>query len=174
MSNTGKSSRFLGTSLLYFMGTVLSKLAVFLLLPLYTAKIPAGELGRMDVSVAIAVFAASVIFLDVGVAILRFYLQAEEPKEQGRVLSTGLCLMGLFTLLYLALALGIFLLFDISCFPLIALYGISNVLLLAAGYVARAVGARVRYTLSGLVAALLQVSLSSFFVISLEIECTLC
>ena len=87
MSNTDKRPRFLGTSLLYFMGTVLSKLAVFLLLPLYTAKIPAGELGRMDVSVAIAVFAASVIFLDIGVAILRFYLQAEGRQEQGRVLS---------------------------------------------------------------------------------------
>ena len=163
MSSTGKGPRFLGTTLLYFTGTVLAKIAVFLLLPLYTAKIPAAELGAMDVSVALAVFAASVILLDVGVAILRFYLQAEEG-EQGRVLSTGLCLVGVLTALYLLLALLAFLLLDIAHFWLIALYGIANVLLLAVGHVARAIGARVRYMLSGLVAALLQVSLALLFV----------
>lgn len=166
MSTAVKGPRFLGTSLLYFMGTVLAKAAVFLLLPLYTAKIPAADLGAMDASVAIAVFAASVLLLDVGVAILRFTLQAE-GAEQGKALATGLCLAGALTAVYLALALLAFFLFDIAHFSLIALYGITNVLLLAAGHVTRAVGARLRYVLSGLVAALLQVSLSLILVLGL-------
>ncbi|MBQ3064078.1 MAG: hypothetical protein IJC99_04680, partial [Clostridia bacterium] len=139
MHSTGEKPRFLGTSLLYFVGTVLSKAAVFLLLPLYTAKIPAAALGRMDAATAIVLFAASVIFLDIGAVILRFYLGA--AAEEGKtVLATGLCLLGGLLALYLLLAGICCLVFDIPDFPLIALYGLANALLLAAGHVARAVG----------------------------------
>ena len=167
MNHTADRPRFFGTSLLYFGGTLFSKLAVFLLLPLYTAKIPAGELGDMDAAIALAVFAASVLLLDVGVAILRFYLQANE-KEQGRVLATGLCLMGALALQYLLFALVLRLFFNVRYFWLIVLYGLSNVLLLAVGHMARALGARIRYVLSGLLAALLQVSLAPVLVLLLD------
>lgn len=168
MNMSEAKPRFLGTTLLYFTGTVLAKAAVFLLLPLYTAKIPAAELGSMDVHVAVAVFAASVILLDMGVAILRFYLQAEGERAQHTVLTTGLCLLGMLALLYLLLALVLSLLYSPRHFWLAVLYGLSNTLLLAAGHVARAVGARVRYVLSGLVAALLQVALALLLVLLLD------
>ncbi len=165
MNMTEREPRFLGTTLLYFGGTVLAKLAVFLLLPLYTAKISAAELGSMDVSLAVTVFAASVILLDMGVAILRFYLQAEGERAQHTVLTTGLCLLGMLTACYLLLVFVASLLFEVRYFLLAALYGLFNALLLAAGHVARAVGARVRYVLSGLTAALLQVSLALVLVL---------
>ena len=43
-----KLKRFLSTTLVYFIGTVLSKLVSFLLLPLYTGKIPPTEYGSYD------------------------------------------------------------------------------------------------------------------------------
>ena len=161
------ATRFFGASLLYFLSSLFSKAAVFFLLPLYTARIPAAEMGQMDASVAVAVLIATSLFLDVGVAILRFY-GAAEGEGRETVLSSGFLLMLLSALGYLALALGLSFFLEIPYFFLTVLYGLANALFLAASHVARAVGARLRYALSGVLSTLLQVTLAALLLLAFD------
>ena len=55
--------RFWQTSLIYFLGSILSKLALFFMLPLYTAHIPLSDMGVYDATTAVAVLVSSFLFL---------------------------------------------------------------------------------------------------------------
>ena len=72
--------RFWHSSLCYLLGSTLSKLAVFFMLPLYTAKIPSEDMGTYDTAVAVAILVSSVLFLDIGVGLMRFMMQADSEE----------------------------------------------------------------------------------------------
>lgn len=153
--------RFWRSSLCYLLGSTLSKLAVFFMLPLYTAKIPSADMGTYDTAVAVAILVSSVLFLDIGVGLMRFMLEANrEGEDASRVLASGLFLMLLSGLLY-AGGCGVAAFFlEIPYYPLIVLYGLLNAVMMALGYVTRAQGHHAFFALSGAVSTLLQVAVN--------------
>jgi len=152
--------RFFRSSFSYLFGNILSKIAVFFMLPLYTARIPSADMGYYDTATAVVILVASVLFLDVGIGLMRFMLGAKDERAREEILSSGLVIVLLSSLLYVAVALAVALLFEIPYYPLIVLYGLLNAVMTAFGYVARARGFVMFYALSGAVSTLLQVILN--------------
>ncbi len=152
------SGGFLKTSLVYFLGSFLSKLALFFMLPLYTARIPIAEMGVYDATTAVAVLISSVMFLDVGVGVMRFFAARTDEGEGERILHTGLCLLFLLSFVYLLFCAALFLLLDVRYAPLAVLYGLLNALFLAAGIIVRAQGHAAWYATAGVISTLLQIA----------------
>ena len=64
--------KFVKTSGIYFIGTVLHKLITFFLLPIYTKYIDKADLGTYDLATAYINFLCSILFLDIWSGIMRF------------------------------------------------------------------------------------------------------
>ena len=69
--------KFVKTSGIYFVGTVLQKLITFFLLPIYTAYISPKDMGTYDAAIAYITFLCSVLFLDIWSGIMRFTFEYE-------------------------------------------------------------------------------------------------
>lgn len=160
--------RFWRVSLLYFLSTLLSKLAVFLLLPLYTAKIPTGDMGIFDTATALAVFLAATLFFDVGIGVMQATLGAGGEREAREVLAAGLLFVSLSLAVYLPLGLLLVSLFHVPNGAAAVLYGAANSLFAAAGYFARAKGRGLCYALTTLFTTVLQVGLNLYFLLVCE------
>ncbi|MBE6595862.1 MAG: hypothetical protein E7644_08705 [Ruminococcaceae bacterium] len=165
---TNQAPRFWRSSLCYLLGSTLSKLAVFFMLPVYTARIPSADMGTYDTAVAVAILVSSVLFLDIGVGLMRFMLEEKGAGEDAsRVLASGLFLMFLSGFLY-AGGCGVAAFFlEIPYYPLIVLYGLLNAVMMALGYVARAEGHHAFFALSGAVSTLLQVAVNLVLILGL-------
>ena len=153
MQSVAAPQHFWRTSLVYFLGNFLSKLALFFMLPLYTARIPVGDMGVYDATTAIAVLVSSFVFLDVGVGIMRFYLERGSSEERLAVLRCGLFLLAVLSALYLLLGSILCIAFAPAYAPLVVLYGLLNALFLACGMIVRAQG----YA-TGVISTLLQIA----------------
>ena len=75
--------RLAKTTIVYFLGTVGTKLISFLLLPLYTSYLMPREYGRYDVNITYATLFASVCFLDIWTGIMKYMF--EEKGEEGQL-----------------------------------------------------------------------------------------
>ena len=94
--------RFIKSSGIYFVGTVLTKLISFLLLPLYTSYISPADYGTYDLYNAYIMFLCSVLFLDIWSGIMRFmYEYAGENRK--KPINCGFAIFTTSTILYLSL-----------------------------------------------------------------------
>ncbi|MBQ2758078.1 MAG: hypothetical protein IJF31_06275 [Clostridia bacterium] len=157
--------RFWRASLFYFFTTLLPKLAVFLLLPLYTAKIPAGDMGVFDTATALAVFLAVTLFFDVGIGVMQGYLGAKSEEGAREVLAAGLVFVVLSLLAYVPLGLLLVWRLRVPHGGAVVRYGAAHSLFTAACYFARAKGRRLCYALGTLFTTLLQVGLTVYFLL---------
>lgn len=155
-------SRFLKSTTVYLIGGFLSKLALFLMLPVYTAKIPVADMGVYEAQTAFAVLLSSVLFLDLGVGVLRFSLAKQEGE---RVIPTGLWLVFGLSLLYLGLCATVFWILALPDAPLVLLFGLANALFAVAGYLARARGRATLYALGGVVSTVVQIALNLILIL---------
>ncbi len=165
MTSGNKAPRFWRSSFCYLFGSVLSKIAVFFMLPIYTARIPSEEMGLYDSTTALAILISSVLFLDVGVGLMRFSLSKESGNDSRKVLNSGLVLMIGSALLYIMLAALLFPLFEVAYYPLIVLYGLLNAVFMALGFVARAEGHHTLFALSGALSTFIQVGLNLLLIL---------
>lgn len=169
MGSKTTEPRFFQSSLIYFCGSLLSKLALFFMLPLYTAHLPTGELGAFDAATAVAVLLSSFLFLDIGVGVMRFYLSRTSEAEGDTVLRAGLFLILASTLLYLFVTVVLCVAFHVTYASLLVLYGLCHALFSAGGSFARAKGYTVLYAMAGLLSTLLQVALNLFLILGLHL-----
>lgn len=74
--------KFVKTSGIYFIGTVLHKLITFFLLPIYTKYIDKADLGTYDLATAYINFLCSILFLDIWSGIMRFAFEYEGEEQE--------------------------------------------------------------------------------------------
>src|SRR5207237_6913056 len=88
---------------IYCFGRIVGKLISFLLIPFYTHYFSAGEYGVMEVLNLTAMIATVLLAPGLSTAVMRFYYDTDDPKEQKLAISTGLvftlCVGGLMSLL---------------------------------------------------------------------------
>lgn len=141
---------FLRNSGIFIVGSVLTKLIGFLMLPLYTAWIAPEDLGYYDVSLAYLAIACEAVFLNIWVVILRFMYDGEEG-EKPRAFAGGMVLFGASTLVYLAIAVGAWAIFDPPYFWLIITYGLMQNVSTVFKFVARGYGRNIDFAISGII-----------------------
>lgn len=154
---------------IYFIGNVLSKIVVFLLLPIYTSYISPEAMGMYDTGVTIITLFSSMLFLDIGSVILKFTLEkdgdnADYPITNGSIIFLFSCLI---YLVMLSVA-GIFIQYEY--YHWVVLYGLSYALNTAVGYVARALRYNTDYAIAGVLQTILMVVLNIIMLIGLGMD----
>ena len=105
--------KFVKTSGIYFIGTVLHKLITFFLLPIYTKYIDKADLGTYDLATAYINFLCSILFLDIWSGIMRFAFEYE-GEERKKPITSGIAIFTGSTVLYTIVLFGAGCIFDIK------------------------------------------------------------
>ena len=87
MNNTKK---FIKTSIIYFIGNVLSKLMAFILIPIYTIYINTEIYGKYDLISSIISLVVPLVFFQIWDGLFRFIYDYKTDKDKYKVVSNGL------------------------------------------------------------------------------------
>lgn len=119
-----KVKRFVNTTLVYFVGTVLSKLVSFILLPIYTSKIPPTEYGSYDLVLTLLNLIAPIAFFQIWDGMFRRSFDFDAEQQKYDVITNAHIVSGFGAVVYLIL-FGLLQLFcNFDNFVLVALYGV--------------------------------------------------
>lgn len=132
-----KVKRFLNTTFVYFVGTVLSKLISFILLPLYTNKIPPTEYGSYDLVLTLLNLIAPIAFFQIWDGMFRRSFDFDNEQQKYDVITNAHIVSGFGAIVYLIL-FGVLQLFcDFDNFGWAALYGFFFSLHYMYGFIGR-------------------------------------
>lgn len=148
------SKNLFKSSLIYFVGQVLSKIISFLLLPLYTNYISTTDFGYYDLSISVLGVVVPVIFMEIWTATLRFSLERKTDQEKRLVINNTMMIAGTSLLLYsfiFAIAAFVFK-FDLPIW--IYLYSFIWICQLFLLSVSRVFGKNALYASSGVISVL--------------------
>lgn len=70
------------TSIIYFVGQILSKVMWFILLPLYTHYVSAEDYGYYDLAISLMNVIIPVIFMEIWSGSLRFSLEKDDEEKK--------------------------------------------------------------------------------------------
>ena len=118
--------RFIRSSGVFFIGSVLSKAISILMLPLYTNRIPTQDMGYYDLSLTYITIATSFLFFDIWVAILRYMYDGKSKAEQATAIKSGFSIFAASSAIYWILGLLFTWLFHPDAIVLILLCGLSQ------------------------------------------------
>ena len=106
MESKSSLGRFIKSSAIFFVGTVLSKLISVVMLPLYTSNIPTNDMGYYDLTLTYITIVTSLLFIDIWVAILRYMYDSGEKTgdKKASIIKSGVAIFGISSLLYLGVA----------------------------------------------------------------------
>ena len=85
---------FAKSSAIFFIGNVLSKLTIFLLLPLCTRTIPPDDYGYYDLSITYIAIAIYILFFEIWTTILRFMYDSDDEKQKNKAVLSGFAIFG--------------------------------------------------------------------------------
>lgn len=89
-SSSREIGRFARHSAIYAAGNAMNRVGAFLLLPIYTNYLTAGEYGVLELFYAVAVVISGVLSAGLSHATLRFYFDYAEESERKALVSTNL------------------------------------------------------------------------------------
>lgn len=154
---------------IYFLGNVLSKIIVFLMLPIYTSRVPPADMGLYDTGTTIITLFASMLFLDIGSVILKYALEKGD-NSQPSAITNGTVILLASSGLYLALLAVVGIFFEYEYFAYIVVYGLLYALNSAVGYIARAMHCNTDYAVSGVIQTLLNVLLNILMLVYMNVD----
>lgn len=161
--------KFIKSSGIYFVGTVLTKLVTFFLLPLYTSYIEPVDYGKYDLYNAYIMFFCSVLFLDIWAGIMRF-MYDYTGEERKKPISSGIAIFIGSSCLYTLLLVVAAPILNLEYTFLLFLYGILMNLQTLVGYIARGYGKNVLYTAAGLTGSIVTTVCNIVFLVNLNMN----
>ena len=162
-------NKFVKSTGIYFVGNVLSKIVVFLLLPIYTSYIPPDSMGLYDTGVTVRTLFASMLFLDIGSVILKFTLEKECDKESTPVTNGGLIFIASCAVYFFLVTVFSFF-FRYEYFGWIIVYGFTYALNNAVGYVARSLHHNTDYAAAGVIQTVLMVVINIVLLVGFGVD----
>jgi len=142
---------FFKSSMLYFLGSVLSNLVIFLLLPVYTKYFSTDEYGYFDAIRSYTVLITSVAFIQIHTIVLRFMYDFN-GKDRDKPVSNALCLFGISTVLTAILIYVLSFFVEVHFLPLVIGFALAECFQGFFCYVARGYGKNVLFAVSGVIA----------------------
>lgn len=143
--------RFIYNSLLFLLGTGLSKALSIILLPLYTSLIPTSDYGAYDVSITVITIVSSVAYFEIWAAVLRYMYDFSTPAGQAKVIKAGSILFLGATLLFTLMSSVICSIFRLAMPGLLIGYGIATSAASFFCFVARGCNKNREFTVSGII-----------------------
>ena len=157
---------FAKSSLVFFVGSTLSKVITIALLPLYTNVLPSADYGYFDVSVTCVTLLTSFLYCDVWTSVMRFMRDDLEGEAPRIVTASGWVVFGCSTALDYVIGIAAGLILDIPSLGLILLYGTFLNLQTMFSYIARGWGDNVRFAVSGIISSAVNVGLNLILIVS--------
>lgn len=153
------------TAFVYFAGSVLSKLVIFLLFPLYTVYLSPVQYGNYDLVCSIINLVAPIAFMQVWDALFRFSFDSEETEDKYALISNsvGICLFGIVLYMFLLGITQFFLHF--SYFSYIVIYGLTIAFQYVYSYSARVFLNNTLYVFSGVLNTIVSVILNVILIV---------
>ncbi|MGX8833550.1 oligosaccharide flippase family protein [Amedibacillus sp. YH-ame6] len=163
---------FIKTSGIFFVGNALSKIIIFLLLPLYTMYISTASYGYYDLSVAYVTVFTSLLYFDIWSTVLRFMYDANDVKRKEQIATTCWILFFISSVIYVTLGAIICNFFSIRYSMLILLYGLSVNFHNMSGFVTRGWKKNVKFAISGIINTIIMLvgNLVMILIFHMEIE----
>lgn len=156
-NNESSLLRFIKSSGVFFIGSVLSKAIVLLMLPLYTNRIPTQDMGYYDLSLTYITIATSFLFFDIWVAILRYMYDGKTLAQQATAIKSGFSIFGASSAVYLILGLGFAAIFHPDAIGLILLCGLFQNVANLLSFCVRGFQKNREFAISGIVSTLVTV-----------------
>lgn len=162
-------NKFIKSTGIYFIGNVLSKIVVFLLLPIYTSYIPPEAMGLYDTGVTVITLFASVLFLDIGSVILKFSLEKECDNESVPITNGSLIFIPSCAIYFILVTVCSFF-FHYEYLGWIIVYGFTYAFNNAVGYVARALHHNTDYAVAGVIQTVLMVAINIVLLVGIGVD----
>ena len=168
-NNESSLIRFIKSSGIFFIGSILSKAISILMLPLYTNRIPTDDMGYYDLSLTYITIATSFLFFDIWVAILRYMYDGKEKAEQATSIKSGFFIFAISSTVYLLLGFIFAWIFNPDAILLILLYGlfqnISNFLC----FCVRGFQKNKEFAISGIISTIVNVLVNLMLILVFEV-----
>ncbi len=161
--------KFIKSSGIFFVGTVMTKLISFLLLPLYTSYISPDDYGAYDLGLTYIMFFCSVLYFDIWSGIMRF-MYDYTGNERKKPISSGIGIFLCSTLMYTITMLVIAPHLNLQYPFLLGLYGVLMNCQTLAGYIARGYEKNVLYTAAGIVGSFVTILFNILLLVGLKMD----
>ncbi len=161
--------KFIKSSGIFFVGTVMTKLISFLLLPLYTSYISPNDYGIYDLHLSYIMFFSSVLYFDIWSGIMRFMYDFD-GAERKKPISSGIAIFLCSTVMYCITLAGVLPHLHVQYPILLALYGALMNGQTLVGYIARGYGKNVLYTASGIVGSFVTIMFNIILLVWLKMD----
>ena len=168
-NNQSSLLRFIKSSGIFFIGSVLSKAISILLLPLYTNRIPTDDMGYYDLSLTYITIATSFFFFDIWVAILRYMYDGKTVEERATSIKSGLTVFFLSSVVYLLFGGMIAWLFQPDAIQLILIYGLFQNITNLFCFCVRGFQKNKEFAISGIVNTVVNVACNLVFILGFHI-----
>lgn len=162
--------KFLKNTVIFFFGTILSKVISFFLLPLYTSYINPTDYGYYDLSITYITIITFAIFFDIWVTTMRFMYEKNEVNWKWKASQSGFVIfIGSFTLLVI-IGLIIYFTCDIQYLGLMVCYALTITLTNMFLYIARGYRKNIEYTISGILNTLIYVLSNIIMIVIIKMD----
>lgn len=161
--------KFMKSSGIFFVGTVMTKLISFLLLPLYTSYISPTDNGIYDLHLSYIMFFSSVLYFDIWSGIMRFMYDFK-GEERKKPISSGIAIFLCSTVMYCATLAVVLPQLNVRYPILLGLYGALMNGQTLVGYIARGYGKNVLYTASGIIGSFVTILFNIVLLVGLKMD----
>lgn len=161
--------KFAKSSAIFFIGNALSKLTVFLLLPLCTRTIDPQDYGYYDLSVTYIAIVIYILFFEIWTTIMRYMCEKEDEVYKQTTIKSGLMIFAFSSIAYFSIGAVLLCFFKIKAMELILLYGITHNIQQIYTYVARGYKEDILFAISGIVNAVVMVGLDLVLILAVGI-----
>lgn len=150
--------------ILYMFGTFFSKLIVFIMLPIYTAKFDPGSYGEIDLLMTTVIMLVSVSFLDIWQYVLRYTYNSSD-LDRKKVVSNTVTILIPLILLFSVLILFLSYLIPNLYSGYLIIYGIGYLLMNIYQFYCRGIGRNNLFVFSGIASNVLEVILNLILIL---------
>lgn len=147
----GKYKRYFLTTIGFFVGNVFTKLISFILLPLYTKLIDPEIYGVYGVNMTIIQLVVPIVYLTIWDAVFRYAVDAEDKEGKYRIISNGLPVMWISSMLCALVLLAVNLFWNLGSPALVCIYAIANGFQYFYGFISRSMHDNKIFIISGCV-----------------------
>lgn len=159
---------FIKSTGIFFVGSSLSKMIGFFLLPVYTSYISTEDYGYYDLSITYLTVLVELIYFDIWVSALRFMY--DENEEKGKPIKAAGSIFLISTIIYLLLTLCVMYAVDIRYMPLIIIVGLLQAVTSFYTFISRGFRRNIDFSISGIICTTVAASLNILLIVYFNMD----
>ncbi len=169
MTIEGKTKLLFKNTGILAIGTLLSKVLTFFLLPIYTSYLSTNDYGYVDLLQTIATLLLPIISLEIYCAIFRFIIEEKEKYKVDKIISTSFFINLITTGLFVIITLIMSLCFNFQHLFLFCVYFVSLLSLTNLQFTIRGFGNNKLFSFVGFLNTLIALTLNILFIVIMHL-----